>query len=58
MNSGYGISVLNQRENVTNYNFTQINAIMPKVRVVSDIDLSFLTIEVGFGLKSFCFKIY
>jgi hypothetical protein len=24
MNSGYGISVLNQRENVTNYNFTQI----------------------------------
>jgi hypothetical protein len=28
MNSGYGISVLNQRENVTNYNFTQ-TAIMP-----------------------------
>jgi hypothetical protein len=56
MNSGYGISVLNQRENVTNYNFTQINANYAyKVRVSDDWDFR-PAIEVGFGLKSFAFQ--
>jgi hypothetical protein len=57
MNSGYGISVLNQRENVTNYNFTQINANYAYVRVSDDWDFR-PAIEVGFGLKSFIQNLY
>jgi type IX secretion system PorP/SprF family membrane protein len=56
MNSGYGISVLNQRENATNYNFTQINANYAyRVRISDDWDFR-PAIEVGFGLKSFAFQ--
>lgn len=56
MNSGFGISVLNQRENLTNYNFTQINANYAyKVRISDDWDFR-PAIEAGFGLKSFAFQ--
>jgi type IX secretion system PorP/SprF family membrane protein len=56
MNSGIGLSVLNQRENATNYNFTQINANYTyKVRISDDWDFR-PAIEVGFGLKSFAFQ--
>ncbi len=56
MNSGLGVSVLNQRENATNYNFTEINANYAyKVRVSDDWDFR-PAIEVGFGYKSFGFQ--
>jgi type IX secretion system PorP/SprF family membrane protein len=56
MNSGFGMSVLNQRENVTNYNFTQINANYAyKVRISDDWDFR-PALEVGFGFKSFAFQ--
>lgn len=56
MNSGLGLSVLNQRENISNYNFTQINANYAyKVRISDDWDFR-PAIEVGFGLKSFAFQ--
>ncbi len=55
-NSGFGISVLNQRENATNYNFAQVNANYAyKVKISDDWDFR-PAIEVGFGLKSFAFK--
>lgn len=54
--SGIGLSVLNQRENVSNYNFTQINANYAyKVRISDDWDFR-PAIEIGFGLKSFAFQ--
>lgn len=56
MNSGYGISILNQRENATNYNFTQVNANYAyRVRISDDWDFR-PAIEIGFGLKSFAFQ--
>jgi type IX secretion system PorP/SprF family membrane protein len=56
MNSGIGLSILNQRENLTNYNFTQVNANYAyKVRISDDWDFR-PAIEVGFGLKSFAFQ--
>lgn len=56
MNSGFGISVLNQRENVTNYNFSQVNANYAyRVRISDDWEFR-PAIEVGFGLKSFAFQ--
>lgn len=55
-NSGYGFNILNQRENATNYNFTQINANYAyKVKISDDWDFR-PAIEVGFGLKSFAFQ--
>ncbi|MCK8140824.1 PorP/SprF family type IX secretion system membrane protein [Flavobacterium sp. I-SCBP12n] len=54
--SGYGISVLNQRENASKYNFTQINANYAyRVRINDDWYFR-PALEVGFGLKSFAFQ--
>lgn len=56
INSGFGISVLNHHENVTNYNFTQVNANYAyKVRVSDEWDFR-PAIEIGFGNKSFAFS--
>ncbi|REH01690.1 PorP/SprF family type IX secretion system membrane protein [Flavobacterium aquicola] len=56
MNSGLGLSILNQRENLTNYNFTQINGNYAyKVKISDDWDFR-PAVEVGFGLKSFAFQ--
>lgn len=56
MNSGFGISFLNQRENLTNYNFSQLNANYAyKVRLNDDWYFR-PGIEAGFGLKSFAFQ--
>ena len=56
INSGFGVSILNQRENATNYNFSQVNANYAyKVRLNDDWEFR-PGIEVGFGLKSFAFQ--
>ena len=56
INSGFGVSVLNQRENVTNYNFFEINANYAyKVRL-NDYWFFRPAIEVGYGIKSFAFQ--
>ena len=56
MNSGIGFSFLNQRENLTNYNFSQISANYAyKVRISDDWDFR-PAVEVGFGFKSFGFQ--
>ena len=56
MNSGFGISFLNQRENVTNYNFSQLNVNYAyKVRLNDQWHFR-PAIEVGYGLKSFAFQ--
>jgi len=56
MNSGIGLSILNQRENQTSYNFTQVNANYAyKVRISDEWDFR-PGIEIGFGLKSFAFQ--
>lgn len=56
MNSGIGISFLNQRESATDYNYSQINANYAyRVRISDEWDFR-PAIEVGFGLKSFAFR--
>jgi type IX secretion system PorP/SprF family membrane protein len=56
MNSGIGFSFLNQRENLTNYNFSQISANYAyKVRISDEWDFR-PAVEVGFGFKSFGFQ--
>ena len=56
LNSGLGISFLNQRENLTNYNYSQINANYA-YRVKLNDDWYFRpAVEAGFGLKSFAFQ--
>ena len=56
MNSGLGVSFLNQRESATNYNFSQLNANYAyRVRVSDEWDFR-PAIEVGFGYKSFAFQ--
>ena len=56
MNSGVGISVLNHRENYTNYNFTQVN-LNYAYRVQLNDDWYFRpSISAGFGIKSFGFQ--
>lgn len=56
MNSGLGISILNQRENITNYNFSQINANYAyRVRINDDWYFR-PALEAGFGFKSFAFQ--
>lgn len=56
LNSGFGVSFLNQRENLTSYNFSQINANYAyKVRLNDTWDFR-PGIEAGFGLKSFGFQ--
>lgn len=56
MNSGFGISFLNQRENLTSYNFSEINVNYAyKVRLNDTWDFR-PGVEVGYGLKSFAFQ--
>lgn len=56
MQSGFGVSILNQRENASKYNFTQVNANYA-YRVRINDDWYFRPgIEAGFGLKSFAFQ--
>lgn len=56
MNSGIGVSILNQRENNTKYNFSQIN-FNYAYRVRLNDDWYFRpAIEVGYGLKSYAFQ--
>jgi type IX secretion system PorP/SprF family membrane protein len=55
-NCGFGISILNQRENITNYNFSQINANYAyRVRINDDWYFR-PALEAGFGFKSFAFQ--
>ncbi|RYF21383.1 MAG: type IX secretion system membrane protein PorP/SprF [Flavobacteriales bacterium] len=56
LRSGFGVSILNQRENLTKYNYTQINANYAyRVRINDEWDFR-PGIEAGFGLKSFAFQ--
>ncbi len=56
MNSGVGISVLNHRENFTNYNFTQVN-LNYAYRVQLNDDWYFRpALEIGFGNKTYGFQ--
>ena len=56
MNSGVGISVLNHRENYTNYNFTQVN-LNYAYRVQLNDDWYFRpALEIGFGNKTYGFQ--
>lgn len=56
MNSGFGLSILNQRESATNYNFTEVNANYAYRVRISDDWYFRPAIEIGFGLKSFAFQ--
>jgi len=56
MNTGIGLSFLSQRENITNYNFTQINANYAYRVRISDNWYFRPAIEAGFGFKSFAFQ--
>lgn len=56
MNSGFGLSILSQRENITNYNFTELNANYAYRVRLSDDWYFRPAIEIGLGLKSFGFK--
>ena len=56
MNSGFGVTLMNHRENFTNYSFTQANFAYA-YRVQLNDDWYFRpAIEVGFGNKSFGFQ--
>ena len=56
MNSGVGVSVLNHRENFTNYNYSQAN-VNYAFKVELNGDWYFRpAIEFGFGTKSFGFQ--
>ncbi|MFI0491987.1 PorP/SprF family type IX secretion system membrane protein [Flavobacterium sp.] len=55
-NSGVGVSVLNHRENFTNFNFTQINLDYAYRVQLSDTWFFRPAIEIGFGNKSFGFQ--
>ncbi|TDD97972.1 PorP/SprF family type IX secretion system membrane protein [Flavobacterium cellulosilyticum] len=56
MNSGLGVSVLSQRENINNYNFTEVNANYAyKVRISDDWCFR-PGIEIGYGIKSYGFQ--
>ena len=56
MNSGFGLSVLNQRENLSNYVFTQVNLNYAyKVRLSHNWYFR-PGLEVGYGYKSFGFE--
>jgi type IX secretion system PorP/SprF family membrane protein len=56
MNTGIGVSFMNQRENITHYNFSQINANYAYRVRISDNWYFRPAIEVGFGFKSFGFQ--
>ena len=56
MNSGFGVTLMNHRENFTNYSYTQANFVYA-YRVQLNDDWYFRpAIEVGFGNKSFGFQ--
>lgn len=56
MNSGFGVSILNHRENVTRYNYSQLNAAYSyKVRLNPTWNLR-MAVEAGAGMKSFAFQ--
>lgn len=55
LNSGIGLNILNQRENASKYNFTQINANYAYRVRINDTWTFRPGIEAGFGLKSFAF---
>jgi type IX secretion system PorP/SprF family membrane protein len=56
MNSGLGVSILNQRENQTNYNYTELNANYAYRVRISDDWYFRPGLEIGFGFKSFAFQ--
>lgn len=56
MNSGIGFSILNQRENNTNYNHFQFNGNFAYVVRLSNDWYFRPAIEVGYGMKSFKFR--
>jgi type IX secretion system PorP/SprF family membrane protein len=56
MNSGFGISLLNQHENVTNYNFSEV-MLNYAYRVQLNDNWYFRpALEVGYGIKSYGFQ--
>ena len=55
-NSGIGVSILNHREKVTNYNFTQVNVNYAYRVQLNDNWFFRPAIEVGFGNKSYGFQ--
>jgi type IX secretion system PorP/SprF family membrane protein len=56
MNSGLGINILNQHENNTNYNFSQLNATYA-YKVQLNRNWYFRPgLEIGYGTKSFAFQ--
>lgn len=56
LNSGFGVSFLNQRENLTNYNFSQINGSYAYRVRLNDEWYFRPAIEAGIGMKSFAFQ--
>ena len=56
MNSGVGISVLNHRENFTNYNFTQVNLNYAYKVQLNDDWFFRPALEIGFGNKTYGFQ--
>lgn len=56
INSGLGLSLLNQKEELTNYNFTQINLSYSYHLKLSDKLTFFPGISFGYGLKHFNFQ--
>lgn len=56
INSGIGISLLNQNESLTNYNFTQINLAYSYHIKLTDNWAFFPAISIGYGFKQFNFS--
>lgn len=56
INSGVGISILNQREKFTNYNFTSINLKYAYRVQLNDYWYFRPAIEIGYGIKSYAFQ--
>ncbi|MFW0738012.1 PorP/SprF family type IX secretion system membrane protein [Flavobacterium sp. T12S277] len=56
ISSGYGLSVLNHRQNLNHYTYTQINANYAYKVELNDTWSFRPAIEAGFGLKSFAFQ--
>ena len=56
MNSGFGVTLMNHRENFTNFSFTQANFVYAYRVQLNDEWYFRPAIEVGFGNKSFGFQ--
>lgn len=56
INSGLGISILNQSESLTNYNFTQVNASYSYHLKLTETWTIFPGISFGYGYKQFNFN--